>query len=371
MRIGFDATAIPHNRTGAGNYIFNLVQALAQIDRSNDYAIFARPDHIGEFGIDQPNVQFWGVDLTSRPVRLAWEQVGLPWNIRRLKLDLLHSPHYTMPIPRLCKSVVTFCDMTFYLLPEMHSPSKRMFFQRMMRWSARHADRLIAISESTQRDVIRLLNVRPERIVATPLAASPDYRPLPQTHVAPVCARYDLTPGQYIYYVGVLEPRKNIPALIEAYATIAAEFPHVPLVIAGKKGWMYDEIFKRVVELGLEQQIRFLGYIPDDDVIPLYNGARVFVYPSRYEGFGLPVLEAMQCGVPVITTNVSSMPEVADGAALLVPPGEIPALAAALREVLTDDELARDLARRGLARAAHFSWRRCAAETLEVYQSLG
>jgi glycosyltransferase involved in cell wall biosynthesis len=370
MRIAFDATAIPANRTGAGNYIFNLVQALARIDPHNEYMIFAKPSHISEFGIDQPNFHFTEVDLSSRPLRLAWEQVGLPLRTRQLRVDVLHSPHYTMPLPKTCRSVVTFCDMTFHLLPEMHSPAKRLFFGRMMRWSAGHADKLIAISESTRRDVIRLLNVAPQRIVSIPLAASPDYRSLPADCVAEVCARYDLRPGQYIAYVGVLEPRKNVPLLIEAYAALAAEFPAVPLVIAGKKGWMYDEIFQRLAALGLEQRVRFLGYVPDGDLTALYNGARVFVYPSRYEGFGLPVLEAMQCGTPVITTNVSSMPEVAEAAALLVEPDDVAGLATALRRVLTDDTLARDLAQRGHRRAAAFSWQRCAQETLQVYQSL-
>jgi glycosyltransferase involved in cell wall biosynthesis len=370
MRIGFDATAIPANRTGAGNYIFNLVQALARIDSHNQYMIFAKPSHIGEFGIDQPNFHFTGVNLSARPQRLAWEQASLPLRIKQLGLDVLHSPHYTMPLPKTCKSVVTFCDMTFHLLPEMHSRLKRVFFQRMMRWSASHADKLIAISESTRHDVIRLLNVAPEQIVTIPLAASPDYRALPANCVAEVCTRYELMPGRYIAYVGVLEPRKNVPLLIEGYAALAAEFPDIPLVIAGKKGWMYDEIFQRLTALGLEQRVRFLGYVPDADLTPLYNGARVFVYPSRYEGFGLPVLEAMQCGTPVITTNVSSMPEVAEDAALLVAPDDLAGLVVALRRVLTDDILARDLGQRGQKRSATFSWERCAQETLQVYQSL-
>jgi glycosyltransferase involved in cell wall biosynthesis len=370
MRIAFDATAIPANRTGAGNYIFNLVRALAEIDSHNEYMVFAKPEHVAEFGITQPNVHFSAVDLASRPLRLAWEQVGLPLRLRQLRVDLLHSPHYTMPLPKTCRSVVTFCDMTFHLLPEMHSRLKQIFFRRMMRWSADHADKLIAISESTRRDVMRLLNVAPQRILSIPLAASPDYRPLPADRVADVCARYALTPGRYIAYVGVLEPRKNLPLLIEAYAALAAEFPELPLVIAGKKGWMYDEIFRRLTELGIAERVRFLGYVPDADLIPLYNGARVFVYPSRYEGFGLPVLEAMQCGTPVITTNVSSMPEVAEDAALLIAPDDVAGLTGALRRVLTDDRLAQDLGQRGRARAAIFSWQRCARETLQVYQAL-
>lgn len=370
MRIGIDATAIPLNRTGAGNYIFNLVQALATIDQHNQYVIFAKSQHISEFGLSQPNFDVVSVDLAARPLRLLWEQIGLPLKVKQLQLDILHSPHYTMPILKSSRSVVTFCDMTFHLLPEMHGRTKQLFFRSMMRWSAHHADKLIAISESTRRDVVRILNVAPDRVAAVPLAASLGYHPLPAAHVAEVCARYDLEPGRFLYYLGVLEPRKNVPVLIEAFATLVKDFPDIPLVIAGKKGWMYEQIFQRVIELGLAQRVRFLDYVPDTDLAPLYNGARVFVYPSQYEGFGLPVLEALQCGSPVITTNISSMPEVVADAAILVPVDDVMSLASAIRRVLIDDELARDLSRRGLERAMAFSWQRCAAETLAVYQSL-
>lgn len=370
MRIGFDATAIPANRTGAGNYIFNLVRGLASVDTQNEYAIFAKQTHIHEFGIDQPNFHFIAVDHRTRPLRLLWEQIVLPLRARQLRLDVLHSPHYTMPMLKSSPAVVTFCDMTFQLLPEMHGRIKRVFFNRMMRWSARHADRLIAISESTREDVIRLLQLKPEQIVSTPLAASAHYRPLPTEQVASICSRYDLKPNSYLCYVGVLEPRKNIPTLIEAYAQVITKFPDVPLVIAGKKGWMYDEVFQRVTELGLREHVRFLGYVPDEDLPALYNGARVFVYPSSYEGFGLPVLEALQCGTPVVTTNVSSMPEVAGEAALLVPPRDSHALAEMLCAALADDELAQTLSQAATARATAFSWERCARETLAVYNAV-
>jgi glycosyltransferase involved in cell wall biosynthesis len=321
VRIAFDATAIPANRAGAGNYIFFLVQALAQVDRVNQYFVFAKPEHIETFGIAQENFEFIGITQPSVPRRLLWEQMGLPRELRRRHVDLLHSPHYTMPLRAVCKSVVSFPDMIFILMPQVHGRGRRTFFQLMMRWSARHADRLIAISESTRQDMYRRLHVPLDRIVTTVLAASDTYRPLPASETHSVCDRYGLTPGAYVYYVGVLEPRKNIPVLLEAYAKLADEFPAVPLVIAGKKGWMYDAVFQQVTALGLQERVRFLGYVPDADLAALYNGARVFVYPSQYEGFGLPVLEAMQCGTPTITTNISSMPEVAGDAALLVAPG--------------------------------------------------
>lgn len=371
MRIAIDATAIPPLRSGAGNYIFYLVQHLSHIDHENTYFIFAKPNHIDELGIDQPNFHFVPIKHAAKGTRLVWEQIGLPWHLKRLGIDLLHSPHYTAPLLKVCKLVVTFHDMTFQLMPEAHGLLKRVFFPMIMHWSARFADKLIAASESTRKDVIRLLGVAPGKIVPIMVAANPVFGVLPRVQVEQACARYNLLPNGYILYVGVLEPRKNVPLLIEAYASLAREFPHVPLVIVGKKGWMYDEIFERVTVLGLQDRVRFLGHIPRPDLIALYNGARVVVYPSRYEGFGVPVLEAMQCGTPVITTNVSSIPEVAGDAALMIDPDDVQGLGTALRRTLTDDALARDLAERGLARAARFSWQRCAEETLAVYRSVG
>ncbi len=369
MRITFDATAIPPNRAGAGVYIFSLVKALAGIDAVNKYVIFAKAEHVQEFDITQPNFEFVPVPAASTLRRLLWEQVTLPSEIRRRGTDTLHSPHYTMPLAVPCRTVVTFHDMTYLMMPELHPRFHRRFFPAMMRRSARRADRLIAVSESTRRDMIRLLGLSPDKIAATPLAAGPAFYVPPAAEVGGACSRYGLTPGSYLLYVGVLEPRKNVPHLLEAYARIAARFPEVPLVIAGKKGWMHDAIFQRVTTLGLEKQVRFPGYVPEEDLPRLYRGARAFVYPSRYEGFGLPVLEAMQCGVPVITSNVSSMPEVTGEAALLAAPDDVGGLSEAMARLLTDDGLARDLIARGLAQAAGFTWKRCARETLAVYEA--
>lgn len=371
MRIAFDATAIPANRAGAGIYIFNVVQALAKIDACNRYFVYARTEFIAEFGIAQSNVTFLSVDCESTLQRIFWEQTQLPATLARNGVQVLHSPHYTQPIRLPCRSIVTFHDMTFFTMPQVHGRFRRLFFQKMMRWSARHADRLITVSESTRQDLIRVLSPPPGRVVTIAEAASERFRRLDPPSVAAVCTRYELTPDRYVLFVGVLEPRKNLPALLEAFARIQADFPDVPLVVAGKKGWMYDAIFERTTALGLQDRVKFIGYAPEADLPALYNGARVFVYPSQYEGFGLPVLEALQCGTPVITSNLSSMPEVAGDAALLVAPEDIGSIAESIRRLLQDDGLTRELSQRGLDRARQFSWRRCAEETLDVYRSLG
>jgi glycosyltransferase involved in cell wall biosynthesis len=368
VRFGIDATALPLQRTGVANYIFGLLGGLAATDRDNSYTVFAKPVHIPEFGIDQPNFEVVPVDLRARGLRLAWEQTGLPRQARSRGLDVLHSPHYTMPLRHATRSVVTFCDMTFLLHPELHQPVKRVFFPAMMRWSARHADRLITISESTRADLVRLWNVEPGRVTAVPLAAGDEYRPVSGQQVAAACERHGLRAGHYILYVGVLEPRKNIDRLVAAFGRVADRLGDLDLVIAGKQGWMYDRIFEQVTALGLAERVRFTGYVAQGDLPGLYGGARVFAYPSRYEGFGLPVLEAMRCGVPVVTTNVSSMPEVAGQGALLVDPDDVNGLAEALARLVEDTELAQTLACRGRQQAARFSWERCAVETRGVYE---
>jgi glycosyltransferase involved in cell wall biosynthesis len=368
VRIGIDATALPHQLTGAGNYVFQLISALARSDRTNEYLVFTTSHQAEALGVEREGFRVVRRDFPGRGMRLAWEQVGLPGLVRRHKLDLLHSPHYTMPLKHSARSVVTFHDLTFVLYPELHQPAKRIFFPAMMRWSARHAQRIITVSESTRSDLVRTFGVSPNRVTTVLSAADTDYRPAAPALVADVSARYGLRPGGYLLYVGVLEPRKCLDQLVEAFGRIAPAADGLELIIAGKRGWMYDQIFGQVAALGLENRVRFPGYVPRADLPALYSGARAFVYPSRYEGFGLPVLEAMSCGTPVVTTNVSSMPEVAGDGALLVDPDDVAGLAAALARIVHDASLRQELSARGQARARTFSWERCARDTIKVYQ---
>jgi len=369
VRIALDATAIPARRGGAGNYIFRLAKALPEVDRENHYLFFAKRAHADELGHTPANVEVIAVDHPSRPLRLLWEQSLLPRQLRRRRVDLLHSPHYTMPLRKPCRCVVSIPDLTFELMPRMHTLSKRLFFRRMMRWSIDHADRLIAISNSTRADLIRLLGVRPDRVVAVPLAADVGFRPVPAAEAEATCAEYGLGRRGFILFVGVLEPRKNLPLLLEAYAALPPGLAVMPLVVVGKKGWMFSETLAQVDRLGLDGRVRFTGHVPQAHLPALYSGARVVVYPSLYEGFGLPVLEAMQCGAPVITTTSSSIPEVAGDGAVLVDPHDVDGLTGALVKVLSDEAFAAELSRRAQRQASRFSWERCARETLEVYRS--
>jgi glycosyltransferase involved in cell wall biosynthesis len=367
MRIGIDATALPPRLTGAGNYIVNLTRALQDVASANEYVVFAQPTHAILFGAGR-HLHVVRTLLVSRILRIAWEQMILPLLASRYRLDVLHSPHYTMPLFNTSPSVVTFHDMTFFLFPGQHELYKGIFFRTNIPLSARSASAIIADSESTRQDILRLLKLEPSRVVAIPLGVSSDFRLIDdRTAIQAIRQKYHL-PERIVLYVGVLEPRKNLPTLVRAFRSSVDRGVVHSLVLAGRRGWMYAELFQAVEDLGLRERVIFLGYVPDEDLPLLYNAADLFVYPSLYEGFGLPVLEAMACGVPVITSNVSSMPEITGDTGILVNPHDTDALADAMHLVLTDRALRDKLARDEQVRAGIFSWERTARETLAVYE---
>ncbi len=381
MRIGFDATAVPKRPAGAGNYILQLARALVELETGSLELVIFIQHHGMELlsaGGPLPNdgrTDFvrrleWVVLPDRHPgLRMAWEQLALPWLVRKYHLDLLHSPHYTMPwllptFARKMKFVVTFHDMTFFLFPHLHTRVKRWFFPLAIRLSASRADRLIACSESTRQDAIRLLHLPGKKIASVYLGISPDFHPIDdQKRLEAAQLKYRL-PDHFYLYVGTVEPRKNLPLLLESYARTNSRWP---LVIVGQKGWHYEEVFKLVDQLQLQDCVTFTGYVPEADLPVLYNLASIFVYPSLYEGAGLPPLEALACGTPVITTAVSSMPEYTGEAAMLVPPGDLDALAQAMQELSQDPARLAEMARNGPAQAAGFTWKRTAQDTLAIY----
>lgn len=372
MHIGFDATALPNLPVGAGNYIIQLARALAQQPDIDRLTVFVQRRRQALMGLDTAvpdRVQLVPVaDLPVGP-RLLWEQIALPRLVKSLGIELLHSPHYTQPLAPPCRSVVTFHDMTFLLFPHLHTRPKRLLFPGYIRHSARRADALIADSESTRQDAMRLLHIPPEKITAIPLGVRAEFRPVHDVEAQNLLRQRYALPEKFILYVGALEPRKNLPVLLDAFRRAAANLPGYHLVLAGRLGWHYQAILEQMKGPGLRERVRHIGYVSDSHMPTLYSLASVFVYPSAYEGFGLPVLEALACGVPVVSTRVSSIPEIAGEAAILLPPGDVPALEQAL-VALADDDHRQELARRGPARAALFSWERCARETIQIYRHI-
>lgn len=366
MRIGIDATALPSRLFGAGNYIVNLIEALLRVDPVNEYVVFTKPTHASFFEAGK-GCQVISVPLVSRVQRIAWEQVALPSLLRRYKLNVLHSPHYTVPFAPGFTSVATFHDMTFFLYPEVHLFYKRLFFRTMIRLAIWRTNAVIAISQSTRDDLTRLLNPPLNKIYTIPYGIAGFFHPEADSHVLAKRREYNL-PEKFILYVGNLEPRKNLATLVHCFSNLVQRgLPHY-LVLAGSHGWMDTDILATIEQLGIKSRVCFPGYIPQHDLPAVYTAAALFIYPSFYEGFGLPLLEAMACGVPVITSNVSSMPEVVGDAGIIVDPHNVDKLTDSAFRVLTNRELHDELRNKGLERAKSFSWEQTAKETIAVYE---
>jgi glycosyltransferase involved in cell wall biosynthesis len=369
MHIGLNAHLLSLTETyrGAGIncYIRNLLTYLPRVDRDNRYTAFLGDGRFTSAGLALKLSRL----PTSRPViRILWEQAVQPFALKKERVDLLHALAFVVPLLSPCPSVVTIYDLGFLLYPEGFKRAKRFYLSLFTRLSARRARRIIAISESTKRDVVRLLGVSPDKVDVVYCGVDEAFRPLAEDQVAGFRAKRGL-PERFILFVGTIEPRKNITMLIEAFANLpTCQLANLKLVIGGAKGWFYQDVFARVEELGLEEEVIFPGYIPVSELPLWYNAAELFVYPSLYEGFGLPPLEAMACGTPVIVANTSSLPEVVGEAGLTVNPLDVEGLTGAMRQALDDEDLRRGMRERGLLRARGFSWAKTARETVEVYR---
>jgi glycosyltransferase involved in cell wall biosynthesis len=368
LHVGLNAHLLSLSRSyrGAGinSYIYHLLRHLGRIDSGDRYSVFLSER---SFVDEQLRLHYtrWP---THRPmVRIVWEQLVQPIALLRADVDLLHAMAFVGPLAAPCPFVVTIYDLSFLHFPEAFRPWNRRYLQFLTTHSARRARRVIVISESTRCDVVKMLGVPEDRVDVAYCGVDEMFHPLPAAEVSRFREERGL-PDRFILFLGTLEPRKNVQTLIRAYATWRRAGPDIPrLVVAGGKGWYFDRIFAQVEELGLSGEIIFPGYVSQQELPLWYNAAELFVYPSRFEGFGLPVLEAMACGVPVVTTNVASLPEVAGDAAWLVSPDDESQLIEAMRCVLNDSTLRQEMRARGLAQAAAFTWERTARQTAKSY----
>ncbi len=373
MRVLIDASGVTKKKAGVGVYAKNLIDRLTVLPDLQLFVVAQDDDPDFNYPA-HPQVQT--IRLASRllrktPVRMLWEQAVLPFLLKKYRIDVLHSLHYSFPLLRgRTKGVVTVHDMTFFSLPEMHLRSKQIYFQFFLRKSATHADAIIVISESARRDYVDRLGSPRGMLSVIHHGKAETFAPCRENScLHPVLSRYGL-PDRYILYIGTIEPRKNLVRLLEAFARVAPEHPDISLVIAGMKGWMYDDLFHRVLELGMERRVHFPGFIAEEDKPALLCGAEVFAYVSLYEGFGLPVLEALACGIPTVTSNTSSIPEVAGDAALLVDPLSVDQIATALKRLLEDEHLRLQLQTAAVRQAAKFTWPATAKQTLQVYRDV-
>lgn len=304
---------------------------------------------------------------THRPAaRILWEQLAQGRALRAVGADLVHGPAFVGPLMTPCPVVITVHDLSFLRYPHLFRPANRLYLSWFTRLSLRRARRVIAVSQHTAEEMVRRLGIGRENIRVVYHGVDTVFHPLPPSEVADFRARRGL-PDRFVLFVGTLEPRKNLVRLIEAFARSGTD-AGTALVLAGARGWYDKEIFTTVERTGLQERVLFPGYIPNEELPLWYNAARVFAYPSLYEGFGMPVLEAQACGTPVLTSSTSALPEAAGDGALLVDPTDGEAIADGLHRLLTEEALRETLRQRGLAHAARFSWPRTAADTVAVYQ---
>jgi glycosyltransferase involved in cell wall biosynthesis len=368
LHIAIDAHSVGTGLAGNESYITNLIEALAELDTRNRYTLYVTRREAVERFVDRwPHVT---VRRTVPHTPLVRIPVILASELRRRPVNLLHV-QYTSPPFAPCPVVATIHDLSFEHLPQTFKRRSRMQLRLTVRRTARVAAGLLVPSEHTRRDIIETYKVAPERISVTPLAASPIFRPIQDPReLNLVRERYGL-PGDYVLAVGSIQPRKNLITLISAYSALRRERPGVnlpKLALVGKRAWLYDETLREIEKHGLSDLVILTGYVPESDLPAIYTGAVCFVYPSYFEGFGLPPLEAMQCGTPVIVGDRTSLPEVVGTSGIMVDPFDVDGLAKALARVLDDANLRDELRVKGFARAQRFSWRETARLTLKAYE---
>lgn len=360
MRVGIDLSVLDLNQAGTAIYTQGLYRGLREIEP----VVRLHPFRSG-IKRDMSSPKTLSRRMSTLYQDLVWTHTILPLLAWRNKTDLLHMPTGVVPLLAHCPTVVSIMDTTFFLSPQSFPAWQRLYQRLFVPISARRSRLILTISEHSKRDIMRLFKVGEEKVIVTYLAAAPEFRPIPSHECQDV--QKIVGPDPFILTVGTLEPRKNLKGLIQAFARLGELLPSVRLVHVGSQGWFFDDIVTEATRCGVEDRVLFLGRVPQEQLVKLYNLAALFVYPSFYEGFGLPVLEAMACGCPVLTSNNSSLPEVAGDAGMLVDPKNIESIADAIRIILYDPALSEHMRKAGIAQASKFSWRRCAEETAQAY----
>jgi glycosyltransferase involved in cell wall biosynthesis len=379
MRIGIDYTAAARQRAGIGRYTRELVGALLKLESPHRYTLFAAVGGLetGDWRLEIENLQSLVSDVQLRTIPITddwlhrlWQRLRLPIPVEVITgpLDVFYSPDFVLPPTlRAARTLLTVHDLSFLHYPDAFVPSLRQYLERVVPRSVARADRVLADSKATRDDLVAHFGAPPEKVQV--LYSGVDSRFRPESGPGErerLKTRYDIGDRPYVLSVGTLQPRKNYVRLIKAFASLPrADWQ---LLIAGGRGWLYEDIFAEAEKHG--DRVRVLGFVDDADLPALFRNAALFAFPSLYEGFGLPVLEAMACGVPVVCSNASSLPEVAGDAALMVDPLDLDGLAGAMARVLGDAHLRREMAVRGLAQAARFTWQEAARQLLDAFEAL-
>jgi glycosyltransferase involved in cell wall biosynthesis len=369
------SSAASYRSAGVSNYSRHLLSALGQLvcdgATRHRFTAFLHAEDFTAAGIE---VQRGSARLEQPTYRIAWEQGVLPWQLRRIQADVVHGLVNVLPLLPLSTrrpGVVTVHDLSFLRLPELFPPYKRAYLTALCRLSVARARQVIAVSQQTAADLAYAWGMDGERVLVAPNGVDPRFTPGALAQASAFRQAHAL-PRRYWFYLGTLEPRKNLPMLLTAFARwrqqASAEDQAVHLVLAGGKGWYYETIFTQAEALGLAGVVHFPGFIPEANLPEWYRAAELFVYPSRYEGFGLPVVEAMACGTPVICSNAPGVHEVAADAAIQLPPDDVEAWVAALSLAATQPALRAQLREAGMMRARQFTWETAAAVTIDAYE---
>lgn len=388
MRIGVDYTAAAWQPAGIGRYTRELVRAIIACDPDSRYVLFYAAGglprnspflaDLHDLCVQYTHVRALPIPISPRRLTQLWQRLRVPLPIELLTgpLDLVHAPDFALP-PTRAHTLLTIHDLSFLIYPECADPGLVRYLRRTVPYGLRRADMILADSEATRRDLIGLMGADPQRIQVVYSGVSPRFRPLPPAETAAVRARLQL-PEHFLLFVGTLEPRKNLVRLMQAFFLLInqpavfglhpAHAERLTLVLAGRRGWMDTPIFAAIERLQLGTRVRILDYVDDSDLPSLYNLSDVFVYPSLYEGFGLPVLEALACGTPVVTTNNSSLTEVAGQAAILTSAHDVGGLAQGMARVLNDAGLRNALRTTGPQQAQRFRWEDAAEQVLAAYR---
>lgn len=389
VRIGIDITSAVRQGAGIGRFTRELIRALLALDAPHEYVLFAATGGLPR-AITEPRLAHMTQVATGRHSRIAirdlkflsddwlhriWHRACLPIPIEAVlgRVDLLHEPDFVLPptLPRT-PTLLTVHDLSFIRDPDSAFPPLRRYLNRVVPRSVARATRVLADSLATKNDLCELLGAPPEKITVMYGGVDARFQPVREPQrLAALRVKYRLGTEPFILGLGTIQPRKNYRRLIQAFSNLKPRMPDLKLIIAGGKGWLYDDIFAEVERLGLKDQVLFPGLVDDEDLPALYSAAELMAYPSLYEGFGLPVLEAMACGTPVVTSNVSSLPEVSGEAALLVNPTDVEAITEAMRRLLQDADLRRQIVARGFEQARQFTWDRAARQLLGMYEAMG
>lgn len=374
MRIGIDCRTIlspeKGERAGVGHYTYYLVKGLLALDKKNTYVLFFdhRSPNLKEFQRRNSEIVIFKYSQHKKYLPYAYSHVFVSSVLKKAKLDIFHSPANVLPLQYSGPSVITFHDLAIYFHPEWFPPKQDFSIKVLVPKSLERANHIISVSQSTADDMQKLFKVPKKKI--TVVHEGIEKTKAPKKLAIHQVEKKHKIPGKYILYVGTLEPRKNIAGIIQAFDELACKFPKkykdIQLVLAGAKGFEFQKNYE-AIKNAKSGKIRYIGYISAQDKIALMHGAMAFIFPSLYEGFGLPALEAMSYGIPVITSNVSSLPEVVGKAALTVKPESIKDIQAAIAKLVSRKATRDSLVKKGKIQARTFSWEKCAKATLAVY----